>query len=170
MVERVTRSSQLVRAMVVLIFAAAVLTGCGGEDGDDDSDVASSCTPLAASEFGCQNPADCLATRITWNHADASEIGSADFDLTLWIDEHTFINADSVGGVCSHSGDVEAVGLERQSETITCDMPRSGSYRFIWSTFFVLDMDLRIDVNDRGDVLCSLIKEANQGDRTIDIP
>lgn len=88
----------------------------------------------------------------------------------MWIDESTFINSDSVGGVCRYSGDVEAVGSEQQSETIVCDTPLPGSYRFVWSTFFVFDMDLRIDVNNNGDVSCSLEEDANVGERTIANP
>jgi hypothetical protein len=160
---RVIRIALPMRVLAVLLVVS-VLPGC-----DDDSDT-SSCTPIAAGEFGCQDAADCLALKVSWNHPETSQRAGGGFDLTLWIDENTFIDSGSVGAVCRHTGDVEAVGFEEQSETIICDTPLAGSYRFVWTSFLVVGRDAKIEVNDLGSVSCSLQEAINTGERIITIP
>ena len=46
-------------------------------------------------------------------------------------------------------------GEEETAEAIICDAPLDGKYDFSWRTFFIFDIDTRVDVNDRGTVTCS---------------
>ncbi|MGB8224660.1 MAG: hypothetical protein WCF10_18865, partial [Polyangiales bacterium] len=129
---------------VFITTLALTSVGCGSD----------SCTPLAATDFGCSDPGDCLAVKITWNYPGASNRGSADLDLRLLYNDSTLVDY-SGGTICRHTGDAQASGTEQKSEAIICDAPLDGKYDFSWRTFFIFDIDTRVDVNDRGSVTCS---------------
>lgn len=152
--------------VLALLLAVSFLPGC-----DESSSGASGCTPIAAGGFGCQDGADCVALKVTWNHAQSSVRAGGGFDLTLWIDENTFIDSSSVGAVCRHTGDVESgPAFEELSETIFCDGPVAGAYRFVWTSFLLGGRDAKVEVNNRGSVSCSLQGGLNTGEQTITVP
>lgn len=134
-----------------MALAIAALPGCG-----DDT-----CAAETAAQFPCDDPNDCVAVFLTWNLDNQSgqpDTGGPDMDLRI-------VETPSS---CVYSGDVMSVDAPMPQEFYICNQPANGDFVFRWSTFFLFDVDTRIDINKNGETSCVL--SGKSGSTSIRLP
>jgi len=162
--------------LVVTVFGAVLLLGgCGGDGGDTDS---GDCSPLAATDFPCANPNECLSVTATWCFPGATSCTNLDADLSLelpgggviGVGNGEFPNANG----CSHDGDEQGNVLDPDAdgvtgpynETITCspfvhalppDRIDAGRYVIEVDEFNILETDILLDINVDGRTSCQIV-------------
>ena len=161
------------RLPVVMVSAALVLLG-GCEEKDDDAD---GCTPLAATDFPCANPNECLSVTATWCFPGASTCATTDVDLSLELPGGAIIGvgngeAMSANG-CVLDGDEQADVFDPDDpgpfdENIACspfvhpqppDRIDAGGYVIeVEEPFSIFSTeDVLLDINVNGQTSCQIV-------------